>query len=149
MGSEITTMQVLKILSDIWKSGANIYLDKKDDRIAIEKPKLIPPEVMQQAEEHFQSIDEWFKSWKDASPEKVTLMKMVHQSCGWQHNEKLNDWLCAEEDSLDMFYNWLVVLAENGWKDIYDDYRQFENEKSKKMGQELYKRAVAYAKKGA
>jgi hypothetical protein len=140
-------MQVLMILSQIWKSGANIYLDKKDDRIAIDNQKLIPPEVMKQAEENFQSIDEWFKSWKDASAEKLTLMKMVHQSCGWLHNEKLNDWLCAEEDSLDMFYDWLVVLAENGWKDIYEDYRQYENDKSNEMAQELYKRAVAHAKK--
>lgn len=43
----------------------------------------------------------------------------------------------------------MIVLAKNGWKDIYEDYRQFENEKSNGMAQELYKRAVMYAKKGA
>jgi hypothetical protein len=137
------------ILSQIWKSGANIYLDKKDNRVAIDGQKLIPAEVMQAAEQNFQSIDEWFKSWKGADPEKITLMKMVHQSCGWLHNEKLNDWLCAEEESLDMFYDWMVVLAENGWKDIYEDYRQYENYKSNVMARELYKRAVSYAKEGA
>jgi NADH:ubiquinone oxidoreductase subunit E len=122
------------ILSEIWKSGANIYLDKKDDRIAIDKQKLIPAEVMKAAEQNFQSINEWFQSWKDASAEKITLMKMVHQSCGWLHNEKLHDWLCDDADSLDMFYDWMVVLAENGWKDIYEDYRQFENDKSNANG---------------
>lgn len=142
-------MQVLMILSQIWKSGANIYLDKNDDRIAIDRQKLIPVEVMQAAEQNFQKIDEWFKSWKDASNEKVTLMKMVHQICGWQDNEKLNEWLCTELDSLDLFNDWMVVLAKNGWKDIYDDYRQFENGESNKMASELYKRAVTYAKKGA
>jgi hypothetical protein len=142
-------MQVLMILSQIWKSGANIYLDKKDDRIAIDNQKLIPAEVMQAAEQNFQAIDDWFKSWKNASNEKVTLMKMVHQICGWQHNEKLNQWLCAEEDSLMMFDNWMIVLAKNGWKDIYDDYRQFENDESNKMAHGLYVRAVTYAKKGA
>lgn len=142
-------MQVLMILSQIWKSGANIYLDKKDDRIAIDKQKLIPVEVMQAAEQNFQAIDAWFKSWKDSSNEKVTLMKMVHQSCGWQINKKLDEWLCDDVESLDLFYAWLVVLAENGWKDIYDDYRQFENDKSNKMAHELYIRAVTYAKKGA
>ncbi|WP_409293135.1 hypothetical protein [Peribacillus sp. SCS-37] len=93
-------MQVLMILSQIWKSGANIYLDKKDDRIAIDNQKLISAEVMQAAEQNFQGIDEWFKSWKDASAEKITIMKMVHHMCGWQHNDKLDKWLCADDDSL-------------------------------------------------
>lgn len=135
------------ILSQIWKSGANIYLDKDDDRIAIKNQNLIPKEVMQAAEQHFKDIDAWFKSWKDASSEKITLLKTVHNICGWQSNEKLNQWLCTEVDSLDLFNDWMIVLANNGWKDIYDDYRQFENEKSNRMAQELYKRAVSYAKK--
>ncbi|WP_284037437.1 hypothetical protein [Neobacillus sp. 114] len=142
-------MQVLMILSQIWKSGANIYLDRKDDRIAIDRQKLIPPEVMQAAEQNFQAIDAWFKSWKDASPEKITLMKMVHQFCGWQENEKLLDWLLDEKDSLMMFDDWMIALNKNGWKDIYDDFRQFENEESNKLAKELYIRAVTYARKGA
>lgn len=142
-------MKVLMILSQIWKSGANIYLDKEDDRIAIKNQNLIPAEVMQAAEQNFGEIDKWFKSWKEASAEKITLMKMVHQICGWQHNEKLNNWLCAEEESLSLFDDWMIVLAKNGWKDIYEDYRQFENDESNGMAHELYKRAVAYAKKGA
>lgn len=148
MGSETTSMQVLMILSQIWKSGANIYLDT-DDRVAIKNQNLIPAEVMQAAEQNFQSIDAWFKSWKDASSEKVTLMKMVHQICGWQHNEKLNDWLCAEEGSLILFNDWMIALANNGWKDIYEDYRQFENDESNKLAKELYINAVTYSKKGA
>ena len=142
-------MQVLKILSDIWKSGANIYLDEKDNRIAIDGQKLIPSVVMQQAEENFQSIDDWFQSWKNESPENITLMKMIHQICGWQHNEKLNEWLCAEDESLKLFDEWMIVLAKNSWVDIYEDHRNYANDESIKMGQELYKRAVAFAKKGA
>lgn len=141
-------MQVLMILSQIWKSGADIYLDKKDDRVAISKQNLIPVQVMQLAEQKFQEIDSWFKSWKNESAEEITLMKMVHHICGWQNNAKLDEWLCAEEDSLMLFNDWMVVLAKNGWKDIYEDYRQFENDKSNAMGHELYKRAVSYAKKG-
>lgn len=140
-------MQVLKILSDIWLSGADIYLDKKDDRIAISKPELIPGAVMQLAEQNFQAIDDWFKSWKDASNEKITLMKMIHQICGWQFNPKLHDWLNAEEESLTLFNDWMIVLAKNGWKDIYEDFRDFENDESNVMAQELFKRAVTYAKK--
>ncbi|MEK4827851.1 hypothetical protein NSS71_25495 [Niallia sp. FSL W8-0951] len=141
-------MQVLKILSLIWKSGANIYLDKKDNRIAIKQQNLIPAEVMQAAEQNFQSIDEWFKSWDKESNEKITLMKMIHQLCGWQHNEKLNNWLCTELESLDLLVDWTSSLAINGWNDIYTDFREFENEESNKLAKELYIRAVTYAKKG-
>ncbi len=142
-------MQVLKILSLIWKSGANIYLDKKDNRIAIKQQNLIPTEVMQAAEQNFQAIDEWFKSWDKESNEKITLMKMIHQLCGWQHNEKLNNWLCTELESLDLFIDWTSLLARNGWNDIYSDFREFENEESNKLAKELYIRAVTYAKKGS
>lgn len=145
----VTKMQVLMILSQIWKSGANIYLDETDGRVAIKNQNLIPAKVMQAAEQNFQSIDAWFKSWKDVSGEKITLMKMVHHICGWQHNQKLQDWLCDDFESLGMFDDWMIVLAKNGWKDIYDDYRQFENDESNDMAHELYVRAVAYAKKGA
>lgn len=141
-------MQVLKILSLIWKSGANIYLDKKDNRIAIKQQNLIPVEVMQAAEQNFQAIDEWFKSWDKESNEKITLMKMIYQLCGWQHNEKLNNWLCTELESLDLLVDWTSSLAINGWNDIYTDFREFENEESNKLAKELYIRAVTYAKKG-
>lgn len=141
-------MQVLMILSQIWKSGANIYLDT-DDRVAIKNQNLIPAEVMKAAEQNFQSIDAWFKSWKDASSEKITLMKMVHQICGWQENEKLQEWIIEDTKSLDLFMDWLNLLANNGWKDIYEDYRQFENEESNKLANELYINAVTYARKGA
>ncbi|MEM5598384.1 hypothetical protein AAHB53_22475 [Niallia circulans] len=75
-------------------------------------------------------------------------MKMIHQLCGWQHNEKLNNWLCTELESLDLLVNWTSSLAINGWNDIYTDFREFENEESNKLAKELYIRAVTYAKKG-
>ena len=69
--------------------------------------------------------------------------------CGWQHNEQIEKWLFAEDDSLILFDDWMVVLAKNGWNDIYEDYRQFENDESNKMAHELFVRAVSFAKKGA
>lgn len=141
-------MKVLYVLSQIWKSGANIYLDKVDNRIAIKQQNLIPSEVMQAAEQNFQEIDSWFKSWDKESNEKITLMKMIYQLCGWQDNEKLNNWLCTELESLDLLVDWTSSLAINGWNDIYTDFREFENEESNKLAKELYIRAVTYAKKG-
>lgn len=140
--------QVLKILSDIWKSGADMKLDT-DGQIELKNHQLVPTETMKVAESIFPEIEKWFHSWKSESVENITLMKMVHQICGWQLNPKLNEWLCAEDDSLMMFDKWMIVLHKNGWNDIYTDFRQYANDESIKMGQELYKRAVAYTKKGA
>ncbi|PEQ52227.1 hypothetical protein [Bacillus cereus] len=140
--------EVLKILSEIWKSGANIYLDESDGRIAIKRQNFIPAEVMQAAEQNYQAIDDWFQSWKDASAEKLTIMKILHQFCGWQQNQKLCDWLLADEDSLQMFYDWTIVLAKNGWTDMYEDYRPFENDESNAMARKIYERAVTYARRG-
>ncbi|EEM02473.1 hypothetical protein bmyco0002_51620 [Bacillus pseudomycoides] len=142
-------LQVLEIISSIWKSGANIYLDPSDSRIGITRQNLIPAEVMQDAEQNFKGIDDWFKSWKDANNEKVTILKIFYQFSGWKHNQKLHDWLLADTDSLQLFYDWTIVLAKNGWKDIYDDYRQFENDESNAMARKIYERAVIYARKGA
>ncbi|PDY76984.1 hypothetical protein [Bacillus cereus] len=142
-------MKVLEIISSIWKSGANIYLDPKDNRIGITRQNLITAEVMQAAEQNFAGIDAWFKSWKDANNEKVTIQKVFYQFCGWQHNQKLNEWLLADPDSLQMFYDWTIILAANGWTGIYDDYRPFENDESNAMARKIYERAVLYAKRGA
>lgn len=141
-------MQVLKILSDIWKSGANIFLDEKDNRVAIDGQALIPNEVMQQAEENFQSINEWFQSWRNESIENITLMKMVHQICGWQLNEKLIEWLCDEDESLKLFDDWMIVIHKNGWNDIYTDFRQFMTNESDEMKMILYKQAMKYIRGG-
>ncbi|MED1408058.1 hypothetical protein [Bacillus paramycoides] len=142
-------MQVLLILSSIWKSGADIYLDENDDQVAIKKQNLIPAEIMKAAERNYQAIYDWFKSWKDTSNEKITILKTFHQFCGWQHNQKLYEWLLADADSLQMFYDWTNILAKNGWTDMYEDYRQFENDESNAMARKIYERAVTYAKKGA
>lgn len=149
MGREATSMQVLEILSLIWKSDADIYLDESDGRIAIKRQNCIPAEVMKLAEQNFSEIDTWFQSWKDASAEKMTIRKIFHQFCGWQHNQPLQEWLLEDSDSLQMFYDWTIVLAKNGWTDMYEDYRQFENDESNAMARKIYERAVLYARKGA
>ncbi|PFW97671.1 hypothetical protein [Bacillus pseudomycoides] len=142
-------MKVLEIISAIWKSGANIYLDERDNQVAIKRHNLIPKKIMQAAEQNYQAIYEWFKSWDDASNEKITIMKVFYQFCGWQHNQKLNEWLLTDADSLQMFYDWTIILAKNGWTDMYEDYRPFENDESNAMARKIYERAVLYARKGA
>lgn len=142
-------MKVLEIISTIWKSGANIYLDPSDNRIGITRQNLISVEVMQAVEKSYNGIDTWFKSWKDANNEKVTILKIFYEFSSWKHNKKLNEWLLADTESLQMFYDWTITLANNGWTDIHEDYRLFENDESNAMARKIYERAVLYAKRGA
>ncbi|HEQ3529362.1 TPA: hypothetical protein VGS93_005947, partial [Bacillus cereus] len=132
----------------IWKSGADMYLDPIDNRIGIKRKNLIPTEVMKAAEQNFSEIDAWFQSWKDASAEQVTIQKIFYEFCGWQQNQPLHDWLLADTDSLQMFYDWTIVLAKNGWKEVYEDYRQFEDAESNAIARKIYERAVIYARTG-
>lgn len=136
---------VLHVLSQIWKCGAEIYRDESDGRLSLKNAKLVPEEVLKAADPIFPQIEVWFKSWEEASAPDKTLMKMVHQACGWQHNPKLNEWICADVDALMLFMEWQETLAKNGWNDIYTDYRQFENEASNVMKKKLYESAVLYA----
>lgn len=137
-------MQILKVLSAIWKSGAEIYRDESDGRLGINGAKKIPADVMKAAEQVFSDIDLWFKSWEGASNPDVTIQKALHLFCGWQLNEKMNEWLCSDAESLSLLHDWTVVLAKNGWTDIYEDYRQYENDESNAMKITFYERAVLY-----
>ena len=138
-------MQVLKILSLIWKFGAEIYRDESDGRLALKDANLIPPDVLKLAEPIFNDIDQWFKSWDGASGPDVTIKKALHLYCGWQVNEKMNEWLCTDEESLFLLHDWTVELAKNGWKDIYEDYRQYENDESNPMKIKFYENAKSWA----
>ncbi|MFJ7736421.1 hypothetical protein ACIQ2D_08755 [Lysinibacillus sp. NPDC097287] len=137
-------MQVLKVLSGIWKSGAEMNLLPTDE-IELKYNDRVPAEIMSAAEKVFPEIEKWFASWKDASPVNITIRKMVHQACGWQDNPKLNEWICTDSESLTLFIQWQESLAKNGWDDIYSDYRQFENDESNVMKQKIYERAILYA----
>lgn len=139
-------MQVLKVLSLIWKSGAEIYRDESDGKLALKNAKLIHPDILSAAEKVFGEIDQWYKSWETASAQDVTIQKALHLFCGWQTNEKMNAWLESDWDSLSLLHDWTVILAKNGWTDIYVDYRKYENDKSNDLKIKFYERAILYSR---
>ncbi|MFD1204028.1 hypothetical protein ACFQ38_02645, partial [Sporosarcina contaminans] len=122
-----------------------IYRDESDGRLAINNAKKIPAGVLKAAEPIFNDIDQWFKSWEGASAADITIRKALHLFCGWQTNEKMGEWLNADEDSLMLLHDWTVTLAKNGWTDPYDDYRQYENEESNSMKVQFYEKAKLWA----
>ena len=139
-------MQVLKVLSLIWKSGAEIYRDESDGRLAIKNAKLIPAEILKAAEPIFGDIEKWFGSWESVPAADITIRKALHLFCSWEKNEKMNEWLCNDHDSLMLLHDWTVELAKNGWTDIHEDYREYENSESNAMKYTFYERAISHAR---
>ena len=138
--------QPLKILSAIWKTGGQIETDKSDGKLVLKNHEKVPVEILKAAEPIFPDIEKWFASWEKAAAADKTIMKLLHLFCGWQSNSKINEWLNNDLASLDMLDRWCKALDKNGWKDIYDDFRQYENDESNKLKQALYERAMAFAK---
>ena len=136
---------VLYVLSRIWKFGGVIERDPSDERLVLKNHQKVPAEVLKAAEPIFSQIEDWFKSWEGANVIDITIKKILHHSCGWEINEKLNNWICNDETSLQLWMAWQEIMAKNGWKDIYSDYRQFENNESNELKHKLYERAVLYA----
>lgn len=139
-------MPVLFIISKILKSGAEIYRDKSDGQLALKDGHLIPEEVIEAAKPIFDRIDAYFKSVEGMDKSSQTVWKMIIVLCGWQKNESISNFLNGDEKALNLFIDYQVELTKNGWTNIYDDWRQYENDESNKLKVELFNRAVAFTK---
>jgi len=138
-------VKILELLKRIWITGADVKLNGEDvDLVDYENT---PQEIVDIAINHVEEIQNYLKSWESESKVNLTIRKVFHHFCGWQHNEGLEKWLLSEHDSLMKFHDWTVVLAKNGWIDIYDDYRPYQTDESNKLANELYERAVEFSKK--
>lgn len=138
-------MKVLEILSLFWKSGAVMELLPTGE-IKLSNHEAISPEVTDAAKTVFPQIEKWFKSWSNASATQLTLWKAYQQYCGWGKNEKILDWLNGDDQAAYLMNDWMIELGKNGWNDIYDDYRPYENEQTNEIANRIFKNAVAYAK---
>lgn len=136
---------VLYILSQIWKFGGVIERDEKDGSLELKNSKNIPAEVLKASEPIFDEIDAYLKSVEGMKGADMTLWKMIVALCGWQKNESISNFLNNDETALNLFMDYQSKLAVNGWKDIYADWRQYENDESNVMKQKIYERAILYA----
>lgn len=142
-------MMVLFVLSQIWKSGSSIERDLQDSRLVLKNHEKINPTVLKAAEPIFQEIDDYIKTVEGMNAVDTTLWKMIVVLNGWQKNEGISNFLNNDEIALNLFVDYQVTLAKNGWKDIYADWRQYESNESVVLKNEIYTRAIAFARKGA
>lgn len=141
-------MPVLRVLSQIWKFGGIIEREN-DGSLKLSNHTNIPNAVLKAAEPIFDEIDAYLKSVEGMKGADMTLWKMIVYLAGWQKNDAIKNFLLSDETALNLFYEYQTALAKNGWKDIYADWRQYENDESTKMKNEIHQRAVAFMQKGA
>lgn len=139
-------MPVLFIISEILKSGAEIYRDNSDGSLALRNSNLVPGDVLKAAEPIFDKIESYYKSVEGMDKVDTRIHKMIFCFCGWIEIKVINDFLNCDETALNLFMDYQVELTKNGWVRIYDDYRQFENERSKQLKVEIFNRLVAFGK---
>ncbi|MER2153580.1 MAG: hypothetical protein ABS917_05300 [Solibacillus sp.] len=140
---------VLFVLSRIWKFGGIIERDKNDGQLELKNHQNIPNEVLKAADPIFPEIDAYLKSVEGMNAADKTLWKMITVFAGWQKNDSITNFLNNDPVALNLFLDYQAKLNGNGWHDIYEDWRQYENDESTKFKNEIYARAVAFAKKGA
>lgn len=138
-------MKVLEVLSLFWKSGAVMELLPTGE-IKLSNHEAVSPEVMDAAKTVFPQIEKWFKSWVNMTPTQITLWKAYQQYCNWGKNEKILDWLNNDDQAAYLMNDWMIELSKNGWKDIYSDYRPFENENTNEIANQIFRNAVEYQK---
>ena len=137
---------VLYVLSQIWKSGATIERDTTDGQLALKNHQKVNPTVLKAAEPIFDEINAYIKSVEDMNAIDTTVWKMIVALCGWIKNDAITEFLNNDETALNLFLDYQVELTKNGWVSIFDDWREYENEKTEKIKIEIFKRAVAFAK---
>lgn len=138
-------MKTLEILSLFWKAGAKMEL-LPNGEIKLTDHNRVPAEIMKSAEQVFPDIEKWFISWKNANSTQLTLWKAYQQYCNWGTNQNILDWLNKDEHAAYFMNDWMIELGKNGWVDMYEDYRPFENEKSNEIAERIFKNAVEFMK---
>ncbi|MER1998814.1 MAG: hypothetical protein ABS882_03495 [Lysinibacillus sp.] len=136
---------ILYILSQIWKSGAKIERLKTGE-LELHHHEFVDDKILKAAEPIFDDIDNYLKSVEGMSAVDKTIWKMIVTFANWQAHEKITNFLNGDEQGLMLFLDYQGKLALNGWKELYDDWRQYETPECEKLKSEIYARAVAFAK---
>lgn len=139
-------MNVLEIVSRIYLSGANIFIDV-DRKVTINRHELIPKELLNLAQSKYSEIEAWFLDWEGESVENKTLQKILFNFSGIKINDKVSEWMNTDIDSMYLFVDLTMIWGNNGMKSPFDDYRNFENDQSQIIKHRLYNNAMAYFKR--
>lgn len=140
------SQMVLFCLSVIWKSGAEIVRDV-DGGLLINNHEKIPGDCMRVANSIFDLIDNYLQSVEGMTRSDKTVYKMMTYLLGWQtNNENIKRFMLEDQIGFDILNEYQIQLMQNGWRNIYTDYRIFENDKSDKFKELLLKQLINFSK---
>ncbi|MCT6924592.1 hypothetical protein [Metasolibacillus sp.] len=137
---------VLYILAQIWKFGGVIERDESDGQLELKNHQKIPSEVLKAAEPIFDEIDAYLKSVEGMNATDMTAWKMIVALAGWQRNESIGNFLNSDEVALNLFMDYQAKLAVNGWGELYEDWRKYENAETEQLKKQIYERAILHAR---
>ena len=135
---------ILLLLSDIWKSGADVKLE--GDNLDLVNYESTPQSIIDNAIKRAAEIEKYLKSWKSEDGANILMLQSIKLFCGWQWNANLNTWLCSDEKALSIFDEWCISLAREGWS-IYTDFREYETAESNRLKKQYAELAKAYKKR--
>ena len=137
---------VLHCLATIWKSGGKIKKDSNGDFELTDYDK-VPKTCLTVAQTITKELDLYYQSVEDMSAHDQLIWRMMNYFQGWQtDNTKIREFFVNDEIGFNTFNDYMVKLAQNGWKDRYTDYRLFENAESDELKQILIKRVIEFGK---
>lgn len=136
---------VIYVLSRIWRYGG-IIERLPDGQLELKNHQNIPAEVLKAAEPIFAEIDAYLKSVEGMNATDMTAWKMIVALAGWQRNESISNFLNSDEVALNLFCDYQAKLALNGWKELYEDWRKYENAETELLKKQIYDRAILHAR---
>lgn len=145
---KVVKIIVLYVLSQIWKFGGVIERDKSDNQLVLKNHLKVPKPILDDAAKVFDDIDAFLLSVEGMKPVDRFMWNIVAGSAGWQKNESIDNFFRSDEKVVNLYYEYTLTLARNGWVSPGQDWRQFETAESNKIKKEIFERAVAF-KKGA
>lgn len=138
-------MPVLFMISKILKSGGEIYRHENGS-LGLRNSEKVHEDILNATKPIFSKIDSYYQSVEGMGKSDLTIWKMIFYICGWQQNAMIKDFLLTDEVALNLFFDYQAKLDSNGWKSIYDDYRQFETTESDELKKKIIQRVVLFGK---
>ncbi|MFI8492198.1 hypothetical protein ACIGC1_04695 [Peribacillus butanolivorans] len=139
-------MHPKQIINDFKKMGATFVLD--NDELYIDNPENIYPELEELAKSYKARIVAFLKgNYSDQDHAvKQTIDKIIKFYCGIDQdmNEKINNWLNNDSAGTAAFMQLLIDLNNNGWDKVTEPICNFENDKTDKLSNEIFDRAMTY-----
>lgn len=131
----------MQLGSKIVQDGEDLFIEnhEKLDQAHIEHVKLYKPRIIRYLKGEYSDKEHALRSTMDKA-----VAFMINQIKS-DIDQKLNDWLRQDEESLKLVMRKLELLYENGWR--YElPAANFETAETDKLAQQIFDRAMAHFK---